>query len=284
MRGLFWWAIPNRNGRSQWRSTKCPEHEVNDSCPERIASKGPLRSYFAGVLLASVLSACGGSSLEAPSDTLRAYAAALEQKRVEDAYALLSDEAKRTISLESFRRMVLENPTEVMEVANALARPSGKPEVRSIVMLPNGDELVLVLEGSEWRVDAAAVDLYSQATPRQALVGFLRAVERRRYDVLLRYVPDREKEGVPSVIVKPTEPGQTLAPPDSTEGTLTTERLKEEFEGPQKDEALRQIEAIRTALPNATIEETGDEAAMSYGSGGTVSFIRERGLWKIREF
>lgn len=226
--------------------------------------------------------ACGGSSLDAPSDTLRAYAAALEQKRVEDAYALLSDEAKRTISLESFRRMVLENPTEVMEVANALARPSGKPEVRSVVLLPNGDELVLVLEGSEWRVDAAAVDLYSQATPRQALLGFIRAVERRRYDVLLRYVPDREKEGVPSVSVKPADPGQP--PTDATEGTLTTERLKEEFEGPQKDEALRQIEAIRTALPNATIEETGDEAAMAYGSGGTVSFIRERGLWKIREF
>lgn len=242
------------------------------------------------VFALSLLAACGGSSLDAPSDTLRAYAAALEDKRVEDAYDLLSDEAKRTVSLESFRRMVLENPTEVMEVASALARPSGKPEVRSVVELPNGDELVLVLEGSSWRVDAAAVDLYSQATPRQALVGFLRAVERRRYDVVLRYVPDREKEGVPSVVVTPPEPGAPLsspaspASPESTEGTLTVERLKAEFEGEQKDEALRQLEAIRAALPNATIEETGDEAAMSYGSGGTVSFIRERGLWKIREF
>ncbi len=241
-----------------------------------------MRGLFWCVAMATIVSACRGTSLEAPSDTLRAYAAALEQKRVEDAYALLSDEAKRTISLESFRRMVLENPTEVMEVANALARPSGRPEVRSVVMLPNGDELVLVLEGSEWRVDAAAVDLYSQATPRQALEGFIRAVERRRYDVLLRYVPDREKEGVPSIVVKPT--GQDPPPADLTDGTLTTERLKQEFEGPQRDDALRQIDAIRTALPDATIEETGDEAAMSYGSGGTVSFIRERGRWKVREF
>ena len=81
-----------------------------------------MRGLFWWAVLPFVLSACGGSSLEAPSDTLRAYAAALEQKRVEDAYSLLSDEAKRTISLESFRRMVLENPTEVMEVANALSR------------------------------------------------------------------------------------------------------------------------------------------------------------------
>jgi hypothetical protein len=192
----------------------------------------------------------------------------------------------------------------VLEVAAALARPSGKPVIRSTVTLPGGEELVLVLEGDTWRVDAAAIDLYSQRTPRQALVGFLRAIERKRYDVVLRFVPDQEREGLPIAPLQPkakgsadpaasapTDPGTTPsaspdAPPASTdtEGALTAERLKEEFEGPQKDEALRVLEAIRAALPSATIEETGDEAAMSYGSGGTVSFIRERGVWKIRDF
>jgi hypothetical protein len=237
--------------------------------------------FFAAIT--ALLCGCGVGIPDAPSDTLRSYAKALEEKRVEDAYSLLSDEAKRSLSLDSFRRMVLENPTEVMEVANALARPSGKPVIRSTVALPNGDELVLVLEGNSWRVDAAAVDLYSQATPRQALVGFLRAIERRRYDVVLRFVPEREREGVPTVSV-PASAGEALPAVDSGGGALTAERLREEFEGPQKDDALRQLEAIRTALPSAAIEETGDEAAMSYGVGGSVSFIRERGLWKIREF
>jgi hypothetical protein len=267
-----------------------------------------MRASLPIALLLATLAGCSAGVPDAPSATLRAYARALEDKRVEDAYALLSDEAKRGIPLDSFRRMVLENPADVLEVAAALARPSGKPVIRSTVTLPGGEELVLVLEGNTWRVDAAAIDLYSQRTPRQALVGFLRAIERKRYDVVLRFVPDQEREGLPIAPLQPKSEGPagpptpgsgpptdpaTPAPtpsPDSapggldTEGALTAERLKEEFEGPQKDEALRVLEAIRAALPSATIEETGDEAAMSYGSGGTVSFIRERGVWKIRDF
>jgi hypothetical protein len=252
-------------------------------------------------LLLATLTGCSAGVPDAPSATLRAYARALEDKRVDDAYALLSDEAKRSIPLDSFRRMVLENPADVLEVAAALARPSGKPVIRSTVTLPGGEELVLVLEGDSWRVDAAAIDLYGQRTPRQALVGFLRAIERKRYDVVLRFVPDQEKAGVPVAALQPQSSGspeaEPGAPPSAAgpaagaagatandEGALTAERLKEEFEGPQRDEALRVLEAIRAALPSATIEETGDEAAMSYGSGATVSFIRERGVWKIRDF
>lgn len=263
-----------------------------------------MRASLPIALLVATVAGCSAGVPDAPSATLRAYARALEDKRVEDAYALLSDEAKRSVPLDSFRRMVLENPADVLEVAAALARPSGKPVIRSTVTLPGGEELVLVLEGDTWRVDAAAIDLYSQRTPRQALVGFLRAIERKRYDVVLRFVPDQEREGLPIAPLQPkvkgsadpaasapADPGTAPsaspdAPPASTdtEGALTAERLKEEFEGPQKDEALRVLEAIRAALPSATIEETGDEAAMSYGSGGTVSFIRERGVWKIRDF
>ena len=46
----------------------------------------------------------------------------------------------------------------------------------------------------------------------------------------------------------------------------------------------RIVQAIKAALPSATIEETGDSASMAYGSGGTVSFVREHGVWKIRDF
>jgi hypothetical protein len=44
------------------------------------------------------------------------------------------------------------------------------------------------------------------------------------------------------------------------------------------------VQAIRAALPTSTIEETGDSAAMAYGAGGTVAFVREHGVWKIRDF
>ncbi len=267
------------------------------------------------ILLPAVLAlaACASSSLvqSGPSETLRAYALALEEGRVDDAYRLLSDEAKRSMSLDAFRRAVKENPQDAAEIARALARPATDPVVTATVVVPNGDELLLVYEGGRWRIDASAVDLYGQATPRQALLGFLRAFERRRYDVVLRYVPDAEREGTAGVdeepaaqpkpapkdaAAKPPEgaapeakPAASGAPPAEAPrpgagGALTAEKLRAAWEGPQKEQINRIVQAIKTALPTAQIEETGDNAAMSYGAGGTVAFVREHGAWKIRDF
>lgn len=274
---------------------------------------------FLGALAPSVAGCGGGAVQQGPSEALVAYARALEQGRIEDAYRLLSDEAKRSMSLEAFRRAVQENPDDVLEIARAISRPTGEPQVTATVLLPNGEELLLVYEGGRWRVDAAAVDLYGQSTPRQALLGFLRAFDRKRYDVVLRYVPDAEKEGL-SPSSSPVGPAPAIEPPPadgpsaenvSAEGPapgaaasaggagapagdatpsapgdarLTADKLRAAWEGPQKDQMNRIVQAIRAALPTAAIEETGDHASMAYGAGGTVSFIREHGVWKIKDF
>jgi hypothetical protein len=262
----------------------------------------PLAGSLAIATLVLALSGCSGGAIvqQAPSDTLRSYAQALEQGRVDDAYRLLSDEARRSMSLEAFRRAVRENPQEVAEIARSLARPTADPVVTATVSLPSGEELLLVYEGGKWRIDAAAVDLYGQATPRQALVGFLRAFDRKRYDVVLRYVPDAEKEGMAAGMAsepaapKPdaaAAPGAAGAPkpdaapaPGPESAVLTAEKLKEAWEGAQKEQITRIVQAVKAALPTATIEETGDSAAMSYGAGGTVELVREHGVWKIKDF
>jgi hypothetical protein len=260
----------------------------------------------------TLLAACNGAAIvqQGPSDTLRAYAAALEQGRVDDAYRLLSDEAKRSMSLEAFRRAVKENPQDTAEIARAMARPATDPVVTATVTVPNGDELLLIYEGGRWRIDASAVDLYGQATPRQALMGFLRAFERKRYDVVLRYVPDAEREGVTGLTEEAAPPPAEVVPapgkdkdatapksapakdPDKDAKPaapgmgvqLTADKLRAAWEGPQKEQINRIVQAIKTALPTAQIEETGDSAAMPYGAGGTVAFVREHGAWKIRDF
>src|SRR4051812_36513902 len=91
-----------------------------------------------GALLAAA--GCGSSALQqGPSDTLRAYARALDDGHAEDAYKLLSSEAKRSISLDAFRRMVRENAAEMKDIAHALARPSSDPVVTATVTSPKGD-------------------------------------------------------------------------------------------------------------------------------------------------
>jgi hypothetical protein len=271
--------------------------------------------------VAGALSCSSGPFEQGPNDALRGYAKALEENRIDDAYRYLSDDAKRSMSLEAFRRAVQENPAEVLEVAQALTRPTTEPVVTAIVTVPSGEELQMVFEDGRWRVDASAVDLYSQATPRQALVGFIRAFERKRYDVVLRYVPDAEREGLdeakndrtppisaalptpsaaasaspsaaPSAIptLPPSAPSNAgpeptgLKPLGSGDGSLTPELIKEAWEGPMHERMNRIVQALKEALPTATIEETGEFASMAYGSGNAVSFVRERGAWKIKDF
>ncbi len=204
--------------------------------------------------------ACSAPPAQGPADTLKAYARALEQGQAKKAYALLSDEAQKTITFEAFQRMLKENPDEVRDIAAALSRPSGLPLVRATVTAPTGETLLLVYEEGRWRVDGSAIDLYSQATPEAAVRAFIRAFNSHRYDVLMRFVPESKAEG------------------------LDEAKLKKAWEGEQREEMERLTQALEAALPTAKIERIGDRATMAYGAGGTVEFVREAGLWKIEEF
>ncbi|PMZ55256.1 hypothetical protein, partial [Pseudomonas sp. FW300-N1A5] len=85
------------------------------------------------------------------------------------------------------------------------------------------------------------IDLYAQDTPRHALVGFIRALERKRWDIVMRFVPDAHKEGL-----------------DAT-------KLKASWEGEEREEMEQVLAALKQALPTASIEETGERATMPYG-------------------
>jgi hypothetical protein len=217
-----------------------------------------------------LLAACRTPPVEptGPRESLAAYARALEEGRAADAYRLLSDDARRQVSLEAFTRMVRESPDDVREIARSLVRPSTAPLVTARVQSPTGETLELVFEHGDWKVDGLQLDRYGQASPRQAIEGFLRAYERKRFDVILRYVPEAELEGRAEGWSSSREP-------------LTAEVLQKAWTGPQKESIEAIVQALRAALPTATIEETEDRAALSYGAGGTVSFVRERGVWKL---
>jgi len=221
-----------------------------------------------------ILAGCGGGAIDRmPSDTLRAYASAIEEGRTDEAYALLSRDARRQVPIEAFRRSIAAGRDEALELARAIERPALPAAITASLALPNGDRLDLVHEDGQWRITAAAVDWYSQATPRRAAETFLRALEKKRWDVLIRLVPEVEREGVPV-----GSEDERAAP------ALTAEKLKEAWEGPQAQEMALVAKALRAALPTAVIEELGEVASLAYGPGATVSFVRENGVWKIRDF
>jgi len=215
------------------------------------------RAASAAILL--TVACASGAADKSPQGALDAYAEALAEGRSRDAYALLSVEAKKDIPYSAFQRILRENPEEIAQLGRSLRQRPSPPRVTAVVTAPGGESLLLVLEDGAWRVDASAIDLYGQATPSAALRGFVRAFKNQRYDVLLRFVPDAERDG------------------------LGVDELKRAWEGEERKELEALVAAVEAGLGTEKLEVTGDRATMAFGAGGTVELVRERGIWKVED-
>jgi hypothetical protein len=215
----------------------------------------------AALLVLALATACGGSAGADPDKVLHEYSLAVEQGKSREAYELLSADSKKSITFEQFQRVLKENPEEARELAQSLRRPQvGPPRVTATVTGPDGESsILLVYEQGRWRVDASAIDLYSQRTPEAAVRAFLRAYENKRFDVLLKFVPEDQREG------------------------LTPAELKKAWEGEEKVDMDRLTGALKASLPTAKVELFGDRATLAFGAGGSVELVREQGVWKIED-
>jgi hypothetical protein len=133
-------------------------------------------------------------------------------------------------------------------------------EVRATITGKDGQRLELVYEAGAWKVEASALDLYPQETPTKALSSFVSAYDKKRYDVLLRFVPESHLEG------------------------MDAEVLQNAWEGEQKAEMDAVVSGVRTALSDPSIEIVGTRATMAMEDGSTVEMVLERGVWKIEDF
>jgi hypothetical protein len=213
---------------------------------------------FAFALL--MLSACQ-SQVQAPRSALQGYAQSLADGRVDDAYRYLSDDARRSITQKAFVELVNHSKNEARELSHTLTGASEDPVVTAVVPLANGEKLTMVLEDGTWRVDASVVDFYGQSTPKQAILGFIRAFAHRRYDILIKYAPHARAQNL-------------------TEQALKDAWEVDRVEGKNLDRVLNEI---RQSMASATFEETGDRAVMTYGQAGMVMLVREEGVWKVED-
>ena len=83
-------------------------------------------------------------------------------------------------------------------------------------------------------------------------------MDRKRYDVVMRLVPNSDKEGI------------------------TTERMEQAWAGQERERVERMLNALRENL-DAPIEEIGNRATMPYGEHMQVQFVREDSAWKIED-
>jgi hypothetical protein len=211
-----------------------------------------------GLLL--LAGACGGPSATRPLSAVDAYVAALEAGDFGRAYDLMSEKYKKDHSREEFVKMMKESPSDVRETASRLR--SGKRTVLVTARYSYDelrDEVYLVQEDGEWKIQSDPLNFYPQDSPKNTLRSFIRAVELKRYDVLLRFVPNQWRQA------------------------MTPEKLKAELEGRKRQEVEDLVRKLRVALDNP-IEIQGDEARMEYGDRTTLKFKKEDGVWKIEDF
>jgi hypothetical protein len=209
------------------------------------------------LLVVLALTACGPRG-SGPEDTLRAFAEALRAGRYEDAHAYLDEGYRRRVSADELARHLRAHPEEVRRLVGLLSNAVETEEITATVPVAGGEALTLQRDDGDWRVEGRAIDFYDQSTPRGAVRAFVRAMERRRYDVVMRLVPEADREG------------------------MTEERMREAFEGEGREEVERLVATLRESL-EAPIEVVGDRATMAYGEGATLQLVREGELWKIED-
>jgi hypothetical protein len=191
----------------------------------------------------------------APAAALAEYSAALSSGDYAKAYAMMSDEFRRAHSKEEFVRMMRDNPDEVRETAVRLRGPFTRVEMSAELRYGIGDQLRLVQEGGRWRIASDPLAFYSQSTPRDALRSFVRAYRLKRWDMMMRLIPTAYRE------------------------RMTADKVRAQFQASETVAMMNMLEA-NVEQP---IQEKGTDARMPYGSNLEVEFVREDGLWKIKD-
>lgn len=204
----------------------------------------------------ALLIAFAGCRPSAPEATLDAYARAVKAHRVDEAYQLMSAEYRRSHDRDAFERALQATDPKALEKLR-----SGQVTLEAEVDLGDGEKLPLTWERGAWRVARDPLDFYPQGTPEEALRSFIRAVENHRYDVVLKFVPRRYR------------------------ATITTDKLRERWEGERRAELLAQLSAARVHLGEPfAYAPSGDEATLPVATGETkkqVRLQREDGGWKV---
>ena len=229
-------------------------------------------AVLAGAPIFAGLAAHAGCAHPAPAppEVVRFFATAVAGGQWERAYGLMSDDYRRRVSLAKFRAEIQSDRQIIDADAIALSKEASGGPVRAIVETRGGERIALVLDGGAWRLEDQPLSPFGQQSPRAALRTLVRAVERRRYDIVLRLVPARHR---PSV---------------------TEQALRAYWEGGASDAQKRLLQALRAHL-DAPIVDLGREAYMPFGSlgpsgdaassgsEGEVRFVLEDGVWKIED-
>jgi hypothetical protein len=208
------------------------------------------------LILVLAVAACRPSG--GPAGTLDKYGEKLNAHDYSASYDLMSSAFRSKVSREDYTRMMRDNPREVDETADRLHGHHGSIEVSAEFEYGLGDQMRLVEEDGRWKIATNPMAFYDQSTPKAALRSFIRAYRLERWDIMLRFVPTQYRE------------------------KMDAAKMKAQFSGASK-ESMETLMNSLEANVDETITERGNDARMQYGDKYEVKFVREDGLWKLKD-
>ncbi len=207
-------------------------------------------------LVIAVAAACAPA--KGPNETLDRYSRALKSHDYASAYDLMSSSFRGKVSRDDYVRMMRDNANEVEETASRLGGRHSSMEVSAEFEYGLGDQMRLVQESGRWRIATNPLAFYDQSTPQAALRSFIRAYRLGRWDIMLHFVPNQWRE------------------------KMDAQKLQAQFQGPSKD-AMDTLMNTLEANVDEPIVERGNDARMSYGEKYEVKFVKEDGVWKLKD-
>jgi len=216
----------------------------------------PFVRFAVCLCLIASLAACGRP--KGPSQTLDKYGRALKNHDFGQAYDLMSSGFRSKVSRDDYVRMMRDNPREVDETAERLRGKHGSLEVSAEFEYGLGDQMRLVQEGGRWRIASNPLGFYDQSTPKAALRSFIRAFRLGRWQIMLRFVPTQYAQ------------------------KMDEKKMEAQFTGPSKEQMETLMNTLEANVDEPIIER-GNDARMSYGDRFEVKFVKEDGVWKLKD-
>lgn len=208
-------------------------------------------------LLALFALGAAGCATSTPQSAVKSYGEAIAENDPHKAYDLLSPRLKARVDKASWLSRWNTNLLHLQRSAEHLRRADQtSAQITAKLTYSEYDTLRLRLTEEGWKITGGVLNVYGQSTPQEALVSFVRAVERKRYDLILRFIPSDYAQH------------------------MTPESLQKEFEARAAEISVL-LTDLKANLRNP-IEERGDRAYLTYGHR-QVRFVLEGDAWKIED-
>jgi hypothetical protein len=202
------------------------------------------------------LSACGGGST--PQDLVNEYAQALEGDNANRAYNLTSPEYRSANSVNRFESEFGRRVEAGSDLTDALREAAdGDASLTARADYSDYESVELEYRGDRWVITGGVGVFFSQETPRDTLITFIRAVKGRDTGTMLRLVPGEFRSRIDS---------------DSLEAWMDIRAAE-----------LAETLALLEASVDSPIREREDTATLRYGAR-EMRFIREGSRWVIEDF